>query len=407
MNAPAMPPANILIIGAGPAGLMAAETLAAKGYSVQVHEKMPSVARKFLMAGRGGLNLTHSEPRPDFDGRYGQAASLVGRWLDRFDAAALVKWANGLGQETFVGSSRRIFPKAMKASPLLRAWLARLEKAGVRIHTRSEWVCRDKGDWLFDTPQGHQRLQADAVILATGGASWGRLGADGAWVPWIRSQGVAVTPFCAANAGFKVEWSSYLRDSFAGTPLKSVGLRHNNHQVRGEVMLSAYGVEGGAIYALSAALRQSIADHGHADLMIDLRPDQSVGQLVQKLSRPRGKNSVSNHLRKALNLDGAAAAVLRDAGPLPSDPLELAQRIKALPVRLVAMQGLERAISAAGGVMLDQLDEHLMLRAMPGVFACGEMLDWEAPTGGYLLQACFASGVVVAEGVDHWLRNDR
>ena len=411
MNAPAPASAKtlnssrveVLIIGAGPAGLMAAEVLATKGFSVQVHEKMPSVARKFLMAGRGGLNLTHTEPRPGFDARYGVAKDRIGGWLDRYDASQLMAWAEGLGQPLFVGSSRRVFPKAMKASPLLRAWLARLEALGVRIITRSEWMGQGDDGWLFRSPSGETAIKADAVLLALGGASWPKLGSDAAWVPWLTDRGVVVETLRAANAGFGLDWSEVMKARFAGTPLKNVAVTHADRTVRGEVMIAAYGLEGGAIYALSADLRRAIEADGRAGLSIDLRPDQTIAALARKLSAPRGKNSQSNHLRKAAGLDTAAVALLREAGPLPTEPDALAARIKAVPLMLNAMQGLERAISSAGGVRMDQLDQDLMLSALPGVFACGEMLDWEAPTGGYLLQACFASGVCAADGIARWL----
>lgn len=394
---------EVLIIGAGPAGLMAAEVLATKGFSVQVHEKMPSMARKFLMAGRGGLNLTHTEPRPAFDARYGAAADRIGAWLDDYDAAPLMAWAEGLGQPLFVGSSRRVFPKAMKASPLLRAWLARLEGLGVQIITRSEWVGQQDEAWLFRSPSGETAIKADAVLLALGGASWPKLGSDAAWVPWLAEKGVAIETLRPANAGFNLDWSEVMKDRFAGTPLKNVAVTHAGRTVRGEVMIAAYGLEGGAVYALSADLRRAIEANGRANLLIDLRPDQSLEALARKLSAPRGKNSLSNHLRKAAGLDAAAVALLREAGSLPTDPEALATLIKAVPLTLTAMQGLERAISSAGGIRLDQLDDDLMLTALPGVFACGEMLDWEAPTGGYLLQACFASGVRAAGGIARWL----
>jgi uncharacterized flavoprotein (TIGR03862 family) len=411
MNAPAPASAivpvsskvEVLIIGAGPAGLMAAEVLATKGFSVQVHEKMPSVARKFLMAGRGGLNLTHTEPRPGFDARYGAAADRIGAWLDGYDASQLMAWAEGLGQPLFVGSSRRVFPKAMKASPLLRAWLVRLEGLGVQIVTRSEWVGQRDDSWLFRSPSGETAIKADAVLLALGGASWPKLGSDAAWVPWLAEKGVAIEALRPANAGFNLDWSEVMKSRFAGVPLKNVAVTHADRTVRGEVMIAAYGIEGGAIYALSADLRRAIEVDGKAELRIDLRPDQSFETLARKLSAPRGKNSLSNHLRKAVGLDAAAVALLREAGHLSDEPEALAARIKAVLLTLDAMQGLERAISSAGGIRLDQLDDDLMLTALPGVFACGEMLDWEAPTGGYLLQACFASGVRAADGISRWL----
>ncbi|WP_406852494.1 TIGR03862 family flavoprotein [Brevundimonas sp. BH3] len=404
MNTPAAPSSRILIIGAGPAGLMAAERLAVAGHRVDVFEKMPSVARKFLMAGRGGLNLTHSEPRPCFDGRYGEAEPVVARWLDGFDAAALTAWADGLDAQTFTGSSGRIFPKVMKASPLLRAWLARLEGLDVVIHTRHNWIGREGDNWLFDTPEGSKSLKADAVILALGGGSYARLGSDGGWVRGMEENAIAVRPLQAANVGFGVAWSDVLRERFAGHPLKNIVISHKDRAVRGEAMIAAYGLEGGAIYALSAGLREAINTDGHTDIRIDLRPDLTVQELERRLSKPRGKNSLSNHLRKTVHLDAASVALMREVGPLPDSPQALAAHIKAVPVRLDSVQGLDKAISSAGGILLDQIDDRLMLKAMPGVFVCGEMLDWEAPTGGYLLQACFASGVRVAEGVVDYLQ---
>jgi len=384
---------------------MAAERLADQGHRVVVHDRMPSVARKFLMAGRGGLNLTHSEPRPGFDSRYGVAKDHVGEWLDGFDAAALRAWADGLGADTFVGSSGRVFPRAMKASPLLRAWLARLESKGVVIRTRSRWTGW-KGDGLsFEGPEGPSIEHADAVVLALGGASWARLGSDARWVPWLTDKGVSISPFQPANVGFDVGWSAVMAERFAGHPLKNIAVSHQGRTVRGEAMISAYGLEGGAVYALSASLREAIAAGGETTVHIDLRPDQDVTALVAKLSKPRGKNSLSNHLRKTVHLDAAALGLMREAGELPHDIGALAGLMKSVPVVLRAPRGLERAISSAGGIARDQYNEGMMLKALPGVFVCGEMLDWEAPTGGYLLQACFASAVRAAGGVGRYLVN--
>ena len=408
-DAPSPLSSTVAVIGAGPAGLMVAERLANVGLRVTVHERMPSVGRKFLMAGRGGLNLTHSEALAPFLDRYdAPARARIGGWLDAFSPADLTAWAEGLGQETFVGSSGRVFPKAMKASPLLRAWLARLEGLGVEIRTRSRWTGWKGGpeNWAlsFDTSEGERLEHPDAVVLALGGASWARLGSDAAWVSGLEDVGVAVAPFRPANVGFDVAWSPLLRERFAGQPVKGVALSHAGRTVRGEAMIAAYGVEGGAIYALSADLREAIARDGKAELTLNLRPDLSRPALTQKLLKPRGKDSLSNWLRKIVHLDPAAIALLREGGPLPSEPGPLAARIKSVSLTLTGVQGLARAISSAGGVTLDAVDVHLMLKARPGVFVAGEMLDWEAPTGGYLLQASFASGVVAATGVTDWLK---
>jgi len=398
-------PSTAAVIGAGPAGLMAAERLAQAGLRVTVHERMPSVARKFLMAGRGGLNLTHSEPSAPFLDRYdAPARARISGWLDAFSPADLTAWVEGLGQETFVGSSGRVFPKAMKASPLLRAWLARLGGLGVEIRVRSRWAGWKDGALSFDTSEGERIERPDAVVLALGGASWAKLGSDAAWVPGLQEAGVAVAPFRPSNVGFDVVWSPLLRDRFAGQPVKGVALTHAGRTVRGEAMIAAYGIEGGAVYALSAGLRDAVERDGSAELTLDLRPDLSRPALTQKLLKPRGKDSLSNWLRKTAHLDPVAIALLREGGPLPTEPGPLAARIKGVTLTLTGVQGLTRAISSAGGVALDAVNERLMLKARPGVFVAGEMLDWEAPTGGYLLQASFASGVVAASGVTDWLQ---
>lgn len=395
--------APIHVVGAGPAGLMAAERLARAGRRVVVHERMPSAARKFLMAGRGGLNLTHSEPLDRFRRRYGEAERVIAPWLDRLAPADLVAWAEGLGQATFVGSSGRVFPRTLKASPLLRAWLARLDDLGVDVRTRSRWIGWRDRDLAFDTADGERIEPASAVVLALGGASWPRLGSDGGWRALLEAEGVVVAPFRPANAGVNIAWSAPLVQRFAGAPLKGIVLALGDRRARGEAVVSAYGLEGGAVYALFAALRAAVERDGRAAARLDLRPDATVEALARRLSRPRGKASLSNWLRKALGLDPVAVALLREAGEIPDDPAALAGRLKALPLIVTGTQGLERAISSAGGVRLDQVDERLMLRARPGVFVAGEMLDWEAPTGGYLLQAGFASGVVAADGVLAWL----
>jgi uncharacterized flavoprotein (TIGR03862 family) len=390
---------EVAVIGGGPAGLFAAEALATAGVKVTVHEKMPSLGRKFLMAGRGGLNLTHSEGLEPFLGRY-SASEWIGPMLSAFPPGDLIAWAEGLGQQTFVGSSGRVFPKAMKASPLLRAWLGRLTGLGVAFRTRSAW----RG-WTPDgalTFTGGHEARADAVVLALGGASWGRLGSDGGWAPLLAAKGVEITPFQPANGGFTVAWSEAFRDRFAGAPLKAVALTHAGRTVRGEAVVARYGLEGGAVYALSAELRAAVP----TTVTLDLRPASTADQLTDRLSRERGGQSLSNFLRKAASLSPVEINLLREGHgkDLPAGPRALAGAIKAVPIRLTAAQGLDRAISTAGGVALSELTQQLMLRKLPGVFAAGEMLDWEAPTGGYLLQACFATGRAAALGALAQLR---
>ena len=397
--------ARVTVIGAGPAGLMAAETLAGRGHAVTVLERMPSVARKFLMAGRGGLNLTHSEPFAPFLARYGATADRLAPVIDAFPPAALTAWAEGLGQPVFTGSSGRIFPRAMKASPLLRAWLARLADQGVAIRTRQDWRGWDEqGRLIVAGPEGERAETADAVVLALGGASWPRLGSTGDWAPWLTARGVPVALFRPANSGFLTDWSPAFIDRFAGQPIKGAAFTFDGRTVRGEAMIAAYGLEGGAIYALSAPLRDAVQRDGRAVLTLDLKPDLALAALTERLARPRGSQSLSNHLRKAAGLAPAAIGLLRETGEaLPTDPAALAARIKAAPLTLTGVQGLERAISSAGGITWGAVDERLMLGALPGVFAAGEMLDWEAPTGGYLLQACFATGRAAGLGAADWL----
>ncbi len=390
------------VIGAGPSGLMAAETLARSGVRVVVHDRMPSVGRKLLMAGRGGLNLTHTEAQEAFLSRYADAEGPVSDWLDAFSPDDLTAWAHGLGQPTFVGSSGRVFPRTMKASPLLRAWLARLDGLGVEIRTRSRWTGWRGEALVFETPEGERTEHPAATVLALGGASWPRLGSDGAWVEALEGQGVPVSPLVPANAGFDVAWSDILIERFAGQVLKPATLTFADRTVRGEIVVTRYGVEGGAVYALSSALRAAIAAEGSAALVLDLRPDLTEEALAERLSRPRGKDSVTNHLRKAGGLSPVAVALLREIGEIPPGIPKLAKRIKAVRLKLTGIQGLERAISTAGGVGFPALNPSLMLTARPGVFVAGEMIDWEAPTGGYLLQASLASGVVAARGVLEW-----
>jgi uncharacterized flavoprotein (TIGR03862 family) len=394
---------QVHVVGAGPAGLMAAERLAQSGLKVVVHDRMPSVARKFLMAGRGGLNLTHSEALEEFTTRYGAAQTTAAAWIARFTPADMTAWTQDLGQPTFVGSSGRVFPKAMKASPLLRAWLARLNDLDVEVRTRSRWTGWRDQALTFETTDGEVVLRPDAVVLAMGGASWPRLGSDGAWVGQLEDAGARITPFRPANVGFDVAWSPLFKDRFAGRPLKGVAVTHGERTVRGEAMIARYGVEGGAIYALSASLRSAVEAEGKAEIQVDLKPDVTLGKLTERLTKSRGKASLSNHLRKTVGLDPAAVALLYEAGPLPVSPRALAERIKGMQLTLAGVQGIQRAISSAGGVALDGVNDRMMLTARPGVFVAGEMLDWEAPTGGYLLQASFASGVAAAEGVINWL----
>jgi uncharacterized flavoprotein (TIGR03862 family) len=393
----------VAIVGGGPAGLMAAEILSAAGLAVTVYERMPTPGRKLLIAGRGGLNLTHSEPFDRFVSRYGAASVRLAPILEAFPPSALIAWAQSLGQEIFVGSSGRVFPKALKSSPLLRAWLARLAAQGVSLRTRHEWLGWDEsGSLIFrDANAATDAVRADVTILALGGASWPKLGTDGAWGEILARRGVNIRPFRPANCGFAIAWSELFRDRFEGTPLKNIGLSFAGWAARGDAMITRYGIEGGAVYALSAALRDAIADAGRAVVDIDLRPDLSRIQIAAKLERPRPGQSTATRLRKALNLSPLAINLMRESHgiALPNDPEALAARIKSVPLTLIGTQSIDRAISTAGGVDLAALDESLMLRDVPGVYAAGEMLDWEAPTGGYLLQASFATGVAVAKSV--------
>ena len=402
---------RVAVVGGGPAGLMAAEVLSAGGVRVDVYDAMPSVGRKFLMAGKGGLNLTHGEPAERFVSRYGARAAEVERWLAGFDAEALREWARGLGVDTFVGSSGRVFPTDMKAAPLLRAWLHRLRAAGVKFHVRHRWLGGDAGALRFATPAGETTVAADAAILAFGGGSWAKLGSDGAWVPALATQGVDVAPLKPANCGFDISWSDHFRERFAGEPVKSVvascgDVDGRTHSRQGEFVVTANGIEGGVVYALSASLRDAIEARGEAILTLDLAPDKSLERLTAEIAHPRGARSMASHLQSRVGLKGVKAGLLRECAARADydDPARLAAAIKALPLRLVAPRPLDEAISSAGGVRFAALDERLMLRALPGTFCAGEMLDWEAPTGGYLLTACFAGGRHAALGALDWLR---
>jgi uncharacterized flavoprotein (TIGR03862 family) len=397
-----------IVIGGGPAGLMAAETLARNHINVTVYDRMPSLARKFLLAGRGGLNLTHSEPLERFLHAYGGAAERLRPFIEAFPPAALRAWSDDLGVPTFVGSSGRVFPESFKASPLLRAWLRRLESLGVSVQYRHRFDGFDtQGRALFTHGDGNQiAVAADAVILALGGASWPRLGADGSWTQTLAASGIGIAPLRPANCGFDITWSPQLQ-RFAGTPLKNVALSFGARTMRGEVMIASYGVEGGGIYALSAALRDAIAQDGWATLHIDLRPDVSMDALAAKLAASRGSASLSNFLRKAAGLTPQAIALLREAGPLPTEAEAIAARIKHLPLKLEQPRPIARAISSAGGVAFDEVDQGLMLKKKPGVFVAGEMLDWEASTGGYLLQACFSTGLAAGEAATKWVAHQK
>ncbi|NBN64562.1 BaiN/RdsA family NAD(P)/FAD-dependent oxidoreductase [Pannonibacter tanglangensis] len=400
--------AEVLIIGAGPAGLMAADHLAGLGHAVTVCDRMPSPARKFLMAGRGGLNLTHSEPIERFLTRYGPAAAALEPAIRAFDPDALRAFALDLGQETFIGSSGRVFPRAMKASPFLRAWLSRLEARGVRLISRLVWDgFAGPGTSRFLAADGSPRLMAARVtLLALGGASWPRLGSTGGWAAPLRSEGVELVPFQPANCGFTVDWPADLVAGFAGTPLKRLAARHRGHTVRGEAVLTRQGLEGGLVYALSSALRDTLAAEGEALLELDLRPDLDADELARRLARPRGKQSRSTFLRKAAGLTPVEQALVRALTPRLEAPEDLAAQIKALPVRLTGTAGMDRAISSAGGVAWSAVAADYSLKVRPDVHVAGEMLDWEAPTGGYLLQACFATGLAAARGMAAALARD-
>lgn len=390
---------------------MAAEVLSQGGVKVEVFDAMPSAGRKFLMAGKGGMNITHAEPIDAFISRYGNRHSQMAPLLDTLSPQALRDWIHGLGIETFVGSSRRVFPTDMKAAPLLRAWLHRLREAGVSFHMRHRWLGWDAHDQLrFATPETEKLLKADAVVLALGGGSWAQLGSDGAWLPLLEQRSVSVAALKPANCGFEISWSEHFSSRFAGQHLKTIALSYTDkdaieHHKAGELMITATGVEGSLIYAFSAGLRDKIAASGEALIYLDLLPDKNKQQVINDIAHPRGSKSMASHLQSRLGIKGVKAGLLREvlAAQDFSDPQRLGATIKALPLRLKATRPLNEAISSAGGVMFEDIDEQLMLRKLPGVFCAGEMLDWEAPTGGYLLTGCFASGKAAGLGVLAWL----
>ena len=403
---------RVAIIGGGPAGLMAAEMLAASnpavnGGKIEIFDAMPSVGRKFLMAGKGGTNITHAEPLAAFIGRYGERAAQIAPLLHAFGPTQLREWIHGLGIDTFVGTSGRVFPTDMKAAPLLRAWLHHLRNQGVQFHVRHRWLgWVADGSLRFATPSGKVEVKADAVILALGGGSWAKLGSDGSWVPMLLERGVAVAPLKPANCGFDVAWSPYFSERFAGAPVKAVSAKCvSQPEKKGEFNITATGIEGGLIYAVAAPLRDALDRDGHAVLQLDLAPGRSLDRLTSDLARPRGRDSLANHLRRHAGIEGVKAGLLREFCPPAALTAagSLAAAIKALSLPVTATRPLDEAISTAGGVAFEGLDENMMLRGLPGVFCAGEMLDWEAPTGGYLLTACFASGRAAGLGAGRWL----
>jgi uncharacterized flavoprotein (TIGR03862 family) len=398
---------QVAVVGGGPAGFMAAEVLLASGCRVDLFDAMPSVGRKFLLAGKGGLNLTHSEAHEPFLARYGSRAVQLRDWIAAFDATALRAWAAGLGVDTFVGSSGRVFPKDLKAAPLLRAWLHRLRGQGLKLHQRHRFAgFADDGSLRFQRPLGELRVQASATVFALGGGSWPQLGSDGAWVPHLRDKGVDVAPLMPSNCGFDVGWSGHFSARFAGEALKSVAIRVGDWHQAGEFVVTAGGVEGSLIYAASSLLRDQITAQGSATFALDLLPARSLEWVTRELAHPRGPRSLATHMKSRLNLSGVKTGLLWELVPkdVQADPVRFAALIKALPIRVVAARPLAEAISTAGGVRFEAMDERLMLKAIPGVFCAGEMLDWEAPTGGYLLNASFATGRVAGQGAAAWLK---
>ncbi|PKO10256.1 MAG: aminoacetone oxidase family FAD-binding enzyme [Chloroflexi bacterium HGW-Chloroflexi-2] len=403
---------NTIVIGGGPAGLMAAEHLASQGFSVEVFDAKPAVLRKFLVAGKGGLNLSRDEDFEIFLSRYGNRAKELGPFLRAFGPTELRTWMQNLGFETFVGSSGKIFPNAMQSVSLRRTWIQRLEQQGIRFHLNQRWLGWDQeNNLVFQSKFDNVIARSDAVILALGGASWPTTGSDGTWVAILQQQGIDISPLKPANCGFDVNWSDYFRDRFQGTPLKSVVIHFQPTtgepvQRLGEFLITHYGVEGSLIYAFSAAIRDEILKNGQAIIHLDLAPDWSIEQLATRLSRPRGSRSMSSHIEKSVGIHGVKANLLWEYLPRAvfNDPKHLAAAIKSLAVPLVAPRPIEEVISTAGGVRFEDLDDHLMLKKLPGVFCAGEMLDWEAPTGGYLLTACFSTGLAAAVGVVDWLQ---
>jgi len=398
---------SVAVIGGGPAGLMAAEVISAAGRKVDLYDSMPSLGRKFLMAGKSGLNITHSEPFEQFVARYGNRRTQLEPMLKIFGPKELLQWVHGLGIETFVGTSGRVFPVGMKASPLLRAWLKRLDEAGVKVHLRHKWLGWNEDTLLkFATPEAEKNVNADAVVLALGGGSWSRLGSDGAWVLGLEQAGAKVAALKPSNCGFEVNWSSQFRERFEGRPLKSVVLSFGDFRQQGEFIVTKEGVEGGLIYAASALIRDEIYASGKAVVTLDMAPDRSLEWLTKRLLQPRGSRSMASHLEKTTGIKGVKAGLLREFVSKEdfSNAEKLAHSIKHLLIPLIAPRPLDEAISSAGGVTFESLDENLMLHSMPGVFCAGEMLDWEAPTGGYLLTACFASGYVAGNGVVKWIK---
>ncbi|MDB5490196.1 MAG: NAD(FAD)-utilizing dehydrogenase [Micavibrio sp.] len=392
---------TIAIIGGGPAGLMAAEILATAGMAVTIYDHKPSVGRKFLMAGRGGLNLTHSEDFEPFMQRYGSAAPNRLPAIQNFTPTQLRQWCEDLGQETFIGSSGRVFPKSLKASPLLRAWLERLNALGVTINLNHHWTGWDNDALTFTTPQGPITVKPDATLLALGGGSWAKLGSDGSWTELLKNKGIPVAPLRPSNSGFTVQWSDILKTRFAGQPLKTVTLSYGNQTIPGDMMITETGIEGGPVYALSSALRNDLDAEKPATLHIDLKPGLTPDAIRQKLSTPRGGQSFSTYLQKSLGLPPISINLLREcAGDCSAmGPDKLARILKALPLTVSGTASIDRAISTSGGVTFDSIDENYMLKKLPGIFVAGEMLDWEAPTGGYLLQACFSTAVAAANGI--------